>query len=651
MARTFLRQDTQILNSDLYDDTIAPTQAAYETNPTNIETDLNTVRSQLQNFLNRSGASFPTGNWYDDLTAPITFENGTQRGIDELNQQLHDLERKRVLVECWTYNDVPVGIQATGTLTTTGVFSSGETVTVGTQTYTLTSPFVNAANNIDASGTTAQTLENLRRAINGDGVAGTNYGTGTTVNASAYATNTATTLDLLAKVGGTAGNAVATTETCANASFGASTLTGGTDSNIAILNRTSILPVDTTLAVGAVTTLGTVVAFNASFGTHSLDAVAGNGPASPKNLIPIVDYLTHDTILSDGRTVYGLLQSESSTDGSTATITTPNRVQISFVRLDATGIALEAVPIADISGAIIHYAATCRKALEDFNEQDFLRGTAIDMPFTTTVTRQNAYDNQGATPVDILSNAILDLDSTGIYWTIRDTNNAELFTITEGASGSSSTVAVPGDVDFFDVNAADNDFLNGASFDTGAAGTTINVGVTANQIDAGGVLAVASGGSADLNLVAALEMNLTDSYRSGSTWSLTDGIALANSPTEWSNFETAFGEVSLLNAIYQAWNAVGSVTKTYANVTSTTVADTDVGGTGGGTNLDTQLQDLSLGVFLQDYDVFLNGQLLRPGADASANNDYYPGTSLANGQLKFEFTVKINDVLCVIARA
>jgi hypothetical protein len=62
---------------------------------------------------------------------------------------------------------------------------------------------------------------------------------------------------------------------------------------------------------------------------------------------------------------------------------------------------------------------------------------------------------------------------------------------------------------------------------------------------------------------------------------------------------------------------------------------------------------MSSGTFLTDYDVFLNGNLLRPGADASANNDYYPGTSLANGQLRFEFDLKgstVNpDVLCVIS--
>jgi hypothetical protein len=113
-------------------------------------------------------------------------------------------------------------------------------------------------------------------------------------------------------------------------------------------------------------------------------------------------------------------------------------------------------------------------------------------------------------------------------------------------------------------------------------------------------------------------------------------------------YETAFGgEVSLMNAIVQA-SVAENRDKTVAVVTSTTTADTDVGGSGGGTNLDAQLGDYSGVTWLTDVDVFLNGVLLRNGADAAANHDVYPGTSPALGQLKFEFTVKTNDVITMI---
>jgi len=541
---------------------------------------------------------------------------------------------------------VPASVLATDTFTSTGVFTNGETITIGGQVYTFTSPFVNAANNINASGTTALTHENLRRAINGNGVAGVNYGAGTAVNAFVTAADTATSNVLTAILGGTVGNTILTSTTCVNATVPANLSGGAGDISILTLVQ---LPSNTTQAVGVTTTLGTVAAFNATFGTISLAEVAGTTAISPKSLCEIVDGSTRDPILSSGRTIWALFQVETVTDNVTMTGTTPFRAQLSYVRLNSTGDDLEFVPAADIAGRTINYASVERKGLESLNEQDFLRGAIIDVPAGTTVTRQVAYDNQGATPVEVITNSILDINSAGLNWDIRDLVNAVLFRITEGSTGGTSTVQLASDVDFFDVNAVDNDFLNGAKFDTGAAGTTINVGVTANQIDAGGVLKVTSGGAADLSLAGALELNLTDSYRAGSTWSLVDGVALAYSSAEWSAFEVAYGsEVSLLGALTIAVGTGARGTKTYANVTVTTVAGTDVGGVAGGANLDAQLPNLSLGVFLIDYDVYLNGALLRPEAAYPGANDYGPGTSLANGQLKFEFTVKINDVLCVI---
>lgn len=532
MARTFLRQDTQVRNSDAYDDTIAPTLAAYETNPTELQTDLNNIRSQLQNFLNRNGASFPAGDWYADVVAPSTFEGGSKRGINELGQQLHDLERKRVLVSASILGDATVG-------------------------------------------------------------AGNNF----------------------------------------------FILTAGT------------LPSNTTAAVGAVTTRGTVVAAHGgTFGTHSLAEIGGSNAIAPKNFVEVFDGATRDPILSSGRVIYGLLQGESGlTDGVTITAVTTTRAQVSFVRINAAGDDLEAVPFADIENRVVNFAFVERKAMEDLTEQDFLRGAVADVPSSATVTRQVAYDNQGATAVDLTTAATLDLEGAGLVWRIRDDLEADLFRIVEGSAGGTSRVHLGTDVDFFDVDAVDNDFLNGIKVDTGAAGTTINVGVTANQIDAGGALRVASGGAADLSLAAALELNLTDSYRAGSTWSLADGIALANSSAEWSAFETAFGEVSLLSAITQA-KTTADFQKTCANVTANTAANNDVGGVAGGTNLDAQIHSLAGGDFLTDHDVYLNGQLLRGGINAGANHDYYPGASLANGQLRFEFTVKNNDVLCAISR-
>ena len=290
--------------------------ANYETNPVNLEQDLNNIRSQEQNILNRNGASFPSGNWYDDIAAPSTFEGGISRGVNTLNQDLHDLERKRVLVDACSIVDVAVPASQNWV-----VLGLGE------------------------------------------------------------------------------------------------------------------LPSNTTAAIGSVTTRGTVCAYEATFGAHSLAEVSGSTALSPKNLCAVVDGDTRDPILSSGRQVYALFQSESNTDGSTLTGTTPNRAQLSFVRINATGDDLEAVPVSDIESTTINFCSRERKALEDLTEQDFLRGAIVDVPAGATVTRQVAYDNQGTTPVDLTTNATLDLEGAGLIWAIRDDAEATLFEVIEGVGG------------------------------------------------------------------------------------------------------------------------------------------------------------------------------------------------------------------------
>jgi hypothetical protein len=646
MARTFIRQETQIRKSDAYTDSTAPTLAAYETNPVNIEDDLNSVRSMLNYLLD-----LQSGNWYDVITTPSTFENGAKRAVDGINQDLHDLERKRVLVTVYNLDDitVPADVKATGILTAAANVNAGDTVTIGTKTYTYTSPLGAADGDVlvsavDASGS----LDNLIAAVTLGAGSGVTYAAATTANTDVTAAAGAgDTIDFEALLGGTQGNLVATTENTATVrlSWGAATLTGGTGDVVVL--TIGDLPTEDTAAIGAVTTLGTVVAYNSDFLNASLVEVSGTNAVSPKNLGFIEDTVTHDPILSGGRVVYVLFQSESNTDGSTMTGTTPNRAQITFVRINIGGTDLELVPSGDIAGSTIHYSTSQRKGLEDLNEQDFLRGAVIDIPASTTVTRQVGYDNQGTTPVDVVTHSYLDLEGAGLVWSIRDDLQATLLEIIEGSAGGTSQINIGSDVDEFDVDAAVNDFLQGVTMDSG--GTAIDIGVTgAGAITSAGLLDLTSTG-ADLSLDSGAQLVFSDQWYAGSTYD-TD-LVLSDTNAEWNLFETNFGEVSLLNAINQAWEHGARNTKTYANCSLTTNVDTDVGGVAGGANLDAQLPDMSAGTFLTDFDVFVNGNLMRPGVDAAANNDYYPGTSLATGQLKFEFVIRINDVLCVIPYA
>ena len=525
MSVTLLDQETQIRRTfpvTLYDDSVAPSEANYETNPANLMDDLNNLRSQASNFLD-----VQAGDWFDDLNVPATLETGTKRGINNLNTGLHAVEKKRVLRDVYLIDSIAVG---------------------------------------------------------------------------------------------------------------------GAD-NFVILALAE-LPTQTIAAIGAVTTLGTVCATNASFGAADLAEVAGGIALNPLNLSNIVDAVTRDPLLSGGRKIYGLFQSESSTDGSTLTGTTPARAQLSFVRQNAAGTDLELCPAADIQGQDIAYSTRERVRLEDLNEVDFLNGAVVDIGAgSASVTRQVGYTNQGTTPIDLVTNAVLDLEGAGLSWSIRDDLEAMLFEVVEGSAGGTSQLNIGAGVDEFDVDAVLNNFLNGSSFDTGAAGTTINVGVTANKIDSGGALEVASGGAADLELVGAGNLRLSDQYEPAG-WS-EDGIQLSDAAQTWTDFETAFGEVGLMDAILAAYNKTGR-RKVYSICTSSAASDTDVSGPTDDDNLDTDLGDLSAGTFITDYDIYLNGDLQYNGADAAANKDVYPGTALADGQLKLEKKLKVGDVLIVI---
>lgn len=504
MARTFIRQDIQIgsTNDTLigFNDAVSPA-ATMESAAGTVADDLNNLRSMVSNLID-----VQANDWYTDAVTPATLETGTQRGVNDLNSDLHAVEKKRVLREVQNLEDVTVG---------------------------------------------------------------------------------------------------------------------GAD-NFVIL-ALSELPAQTTAAVGSVTTLGTVVAFHSgTFGQHSLDEVAGPTAVSPLNLVHIIDATTHDPILSSGSIVYGLLQTETVTDGHTMTGTTALRAQISFVRVNFGTDDMEACPAVDIQGSVIHYQSHERVRLEDLNEYDFLGGGIVDIPAGTTVTRQVGYTNQGVTPVDLVTNATLDLEGAGLTWAVRDDLEASLFSIVEGSAGGTSQLNIHAAVDEFDVDAIVNNFDAGATIGSGGA-RPIAVGVTSGEI------ATTAG---NLRIIAADEMYLDDVNQAGSTWAQTDGIKLSETTAEWDAFETAFGEVSLLNAIQQAYS--GQIrTKVQATLTANVALSNDVNGPGTAhNNTDVDLAPFDGVTFNTDVDVFLNGELMR------YTDDVVAGGTPAAGDLQFLFALK-----------
>lgn len=121
--------------------------------------------------------------------------------------------------------------KATGTLTSNNTnVSDAATVTIGTKVYTFKTALTPTEGEVLIGADADASLLNLIRAINHTGTSGTDYSVAvanTQVSAAASVTSHAFLITAL--LGGTAGNAIATTETAAGAilSFGAATLTGG----------------------------------------------------------------------------------------------------------------------------------------------------------------------------------------------------------------------------------------------------------------------------------------------------------------------------------------------------------------------------------------------------------------------------------------
>lgn len=140
----------------------------------------------------------------------------------------------------YTFRTALTGVKATGTITTTDTFSDGETISIEGKTYTMRTALSSPAqvNEVLIGASAAISLDNLKQAINqGDSAyptaasnegQGTNWSTGTVRHHLVTATTNANDSQVVeARDFGTLANEYATTETCANASWGAAKMSGG----------------------------------------------------------------------------------------------------------------------------------------------------------------------------------------------------------------------------------------------------------------------------------------------------------------------------------------------------------------------------------------------------------------------------------------
>lgn len=160
--------------------------------------------------------------------AAVGLDQTTIPNDSKLEQKVLYLEKRQTAV---------TGTAPTTTLTTSGVFSDGETITVGNRTYTMkTALTAGTPNQVLIGAAATNSLDNLKDAINGttvSGAVGTIYTAGTKRHQDVTAgTKTANTL-VIASTDTNANGVLATTETGANASFTGGTLSAGTLGSLA----------------------------------------------------------------------------------------------------------------------------------------------------------------------------------------------------------------------------------------------------------------------------------------------------------------------------------------------------------------------------------------------------------------------------------
>jgi hypothetical protein len=133
------------------------------------------------------------------------------------------------------------------------VTTSASTFTIGTRTYTFvtelseTSGADPVADQILYVTSVAVALDNMKKAINASGIAGTDYSTGTTQNTQVVATTNANDSQIIqALITGTEGNDIATSTTIVDHAWGAKTLASGTGATGKVLIGTITFPAVTT---------------------------------------------------------------------------------------------------------------------------------------------------------------------------------------------------------------------------------------------------------------------------------------------------------------------------------------------------------------------------------------------------------------------
>lgn len=222
-----------------------------ETTASAVASDVITVGSsgiaQVGDLILTQGFSVPANNGLLSVTvvAPtaLTVSNSLTNGTPAAGNTVvgvgHQFGTTEVSID--VSQDLPrmigTAVAATGTFTIAAEPTDGDTVTIGSTTYTFKTALTGTANQILIGGSAAASMTNMIDAITGAGTPGTQYTAATVVNTQVTATQGSGHVTVTALQAGTVGNAIATTATMTSGSnvWAAADLGSGTGAGFTTL--------------------------------------------------------------------------------------------------------------------------------------------------------------------------------------------------------------------------------------------------------------------------------------------------------------------------------------------------------------------------------------------------------------------------------
>ncbi len=205
----------------------------------------------LQNFLNAINGVGTPGTDYSSNTVvhPTVFASTVTATVLTIVSKSLDATTSNAIATTETMANTAFGDTTLGGGTGTSITGvDGETFTIGTRVYTFVDTLSETfglpaeADQVLWVTSDAVALDNMKKAINDSGIAGTDYSTGTSQNYDVIATtNTNTQQTIVARIAGASGNAIATTTTAANGSWTSTTMTSGAGSDSTVITSFTLV--------------------------------------------------------------------------------------------------------------------------------------------------------------------------------------------------------------------------------------------------------------------------------------------------------------------------------------------------------------------------------------------------------------------------